>query len=348
MELGSIEDVNKAVNASGQPPDFQRFPLLVKPSESEKNYVSQGASSVLTATMMGKPATAKPILSEDGKMIEAQKVYVGGLDPVISEEHIFALFSHFGQLEKVTMQVDPTTSSSRGYAFLSFRDPKEAFLAIQTMNNQMLAGRSIKTGWASHVSPSSGVKVVTASSFPNDAADRARKAITVLAQMSNLTPSSSTPATVETTLTATKSAKSGASAIPTVAEARASLVAQHAASSTVAAAAAAASASISTPPQMIGGLDKPTTHLLVHNMFDKDEETGDAWPKEIKEDFEDECSKFGKIIEITVMFQEPGGKIYATFETIDAALKCAKNLAGRWFDKRQLRVDFVEASSLPK
>lgn len=368
VEFGSIEDVNKAVAVSGQPPNFQRFPLLVKPSESEKNYAAQGsgASTTLTASMMGKyngngstgngtaTTATTPLLSEDGKMIEAQKVYVGGLDPVVSEEHIFALFSQFGQLEKVTMQMDPATKVSRGYAFLSFRDPKEAYLAIQTMNNQILAGRAIKTGWASQVSSSNpGVKVVTSTSFPDDAAVLAQKAITVLAQLSGLTPAPAGSVAVGASLNSefavatTTTKPGGASAIPTVAEARANLLAsQQQPTMMVAATATAATPAAQTP--MIGGLDKPTTHLLVHNMFDKDEEeSGTDWPVEIKEDFIDECSKFGTILSVTVMSQEPGGKIFATFDTVDAALKCAKNLAGRWFDKRQLRVDFCQEEKAP-
>jgi len=77
-------------------------------------------------------------------------------------------------------------------------------------------------------------------------------------------------------------------------------------------------------------------------MYDKDEETDEGWQKEIEEDFVEECSKFGKIESVTVMHTEPGGKIYASFVDPNGAKACAENLAGRWFDKRQLRVDYVE------
>ena len=348
VQFGRIEDVNKAVSVSGQPPDFQRFPMLVKPSEAEKNYTIVASSSVVTASMMGKatPATTKPLLSADGKLIEAQKVYIGSLDPSVSDEHIFALFSQFGQLEKVSLQMDPTTKSSRGFAFLSYRHPEEANLAIQTMSNQVLAGRAIKTGWASQTSTVQGVEIVTSDKFPPDAAERARKAMIVLAKMSGASDAAIANAAISTTaeraldvaLAGTHSVanhKSGA--VPTVADARAHLAADR------------SSGVVNVPAavKLIGGEENPTKNVLVHNMFDKDQESGDDWPIEIKEDFEEECSKFGTITSITVLSNEPGGKIYATFETIDAAAQCAKNLAGRWFDKRQLRVDFMRDDQMP-
>ncbi len=352
VQFGHIEDVNKAVGVAGQPPDFQRFPILVKPSEAEKNYVIQASSSVLTASMMGTSTTSKPMMTADGKLIESQKVYVGSLDPSVTEEHIFALFSQFGQLEKVSLQMDPATKASRGYAFLSYRDPKEANLAIQTLGNQILAGRPIKTGWASQTSTVQGIDIVTSEEFPDDAALRARKALTVLAQMSGVTDADVSNTTISVTAErALEAAMVGAqpaaktSIVPTVAEARAKLAAQQ----TAVTLDPSQMPLIATPNEvkLLGGCELPTRNILVHNMFDKDQETGDSWPTEIKEEFEEECIKFGKIVSVTVMSTEPGGKIYACFETVEAAEQCAKNLAGRWFDKRQLRVDYLEDSEMP-
>lgn len=100
-------------------------------------------------------------------------------------------------------------------------------------------------------------------------------------------------------------------------------------------------------PKKIIGAESPTKQIIVHNMFDKDEETEEGWEEEIRQDFEEESSKYGKIQSVIVMSKEPGGKIYASFQTVDGAKSCAENLAGRWFDKRQLRVEFVSDEALP-
>jgi RNA-binding protein 39 len=82
--------------------------------------------------------------------------------------------------------------------------------------------------------------------------------------------------------------------------------------------------------------------LVIRNMFDKDEETDAGWAEDIRLDFVEESSKWGTVTQAIVMEEEPGGKIYASFESIPQAQTCASNLAGRWFDKRQLRVEFIK------
>jgi RNA-binding protein 39 len=372
LQFARIEDVGRAVGVSGQAPDFQRFPILVKGSEAEKNHSVPASSSVVTSSMMGTAPSKALLLDASGKQIESQKVYVGGLDPSVTDEHLFAIFSQFGQLEKVSMQMDPVTNASRGYAFLSFHDPKDAHLAIQTMANQVLAGRPLKTGWANQASSIPGVSVVTSDEFPPDGNERAQKAFAVVGRLMGVSSEASVNATALST-TAEKAidaamgmgeatvdesaAPSGdkssgtesASAISTVADARADMAESIAAQESAVAAAAVIAAlnPTVTATNLISGAENPTCHLLVHNMYDKNEETEQGWEKDIKEEFIEEVSKFGKVIQATVMHQEPGGKIYVSFETVDGAKACADNLAGRWFDKRQLRVDFVNENELP-
>jgi len=217
--------VQKAVALSGQPPDFQRFPVLVKASEAERNYLVPNSSATLTASQLGMNVKSGPIVGPNGKLMESQKVYVGSLDPSVTQEHLFVLFRQFGQLEKVAIQMEPSTGISKGFAFLSFHDPKEANLAIQTMSNQVLAGRHMKTGWATNqVSSNPGIEVVTSDEFPTDASARAQKAFQVLAQLALGVPVSSIgQATTTSAPTAAAAAPGGSSRIPTVAEARASL-----------------------------------------------------------------------------------------------------------------------------
>ena len=142
VELGSLEDVDRAcLEASGKTPDFQRFPILVKRTESEKNLVPGAASIAFTP---GNTVNTTPVqLTADGKRIESQKVYVGSIDRCVTQAQLYALFSQFGTLDKVLLQMDMATGISRGFAFLSYGDPKEANLAIQTMSGQMLAGRPL-------------------------------------------------------------------------------------------------------------------------------------------------------------------------------------------------------------
>merc|ERR1712232_1009391 len=136
------------------------------------------------------------------------------------------------------------------------------------------------------------------------------------------------------------------SSVPTVAEARASFAATVAARQ-LATKTVSNGTVIAACTNLIGNADKPTRHLLVHNMYDKDEETDPGWEKDIEEEFTEESSKFGKIESVTVMHEEPGGKIYASFVDPTGARACAENLSGRWFDQRQLRVDYMSEENIP-
>ena len=102
-------------------------------------------------------------------------------------------------------------------------------------------------------------------------------------------------------------------------------------------------AQVDNPKHVKGDLSR---HILVRNMFDKDEETEEIWAEDVKLDFTEEGGKLGKLLFVKVMSQQPGGKIYASFECVEGAAACAENLAGRWFDKRQLRVEFVDDSTI--
>lgn len=147
VELGTLEDVDRALMASGKTPDFQRFPILVKRTEAEKNGVMTTTTTTMAAAaglQFTPPVASTPHqFTADGRRIEAQKVYIGSIDPCVTQAQLYALFSQFGPLEKVLLQIDVATGMSRGFAFLSYRDPKDANLAIQTMSGQMLVGRPL-------------------------------------------------------------------------------------------------------------------------------------------------------------------------------------------------------------
>ena len=98
------------------------------------------------------------------------------------------------------------------------------------------------------------------------------------------------------------------------------------------------------PSQVTG---TPCPYLLVRNMYDKDTETDPNWHEDIREEFLEESAKFGTIISIQVVHEKPGGMVYVQFETADMASSCANALAGRWFDGRQLCVEFVGEEGYP-
>ena len=207
---------------------------------------------------------------------------------------------------------------------------------------------------------------VTTDEFPEDAAVRIQRANMALVQLTGLSLMTMPSVTVASAGSVGAVATYPCSALPMMQPAAASQIASVAEAALDAAMGAPslgtvlgeaegavptlapAPASIVPDPKLICGADSPTNTILVHNMFDKDEETEDDWEEDIRLDFEEESAKYGKLLCVVVMHKETGGKIYASFETIDGAKGCAQNLAGRWFDKRQLRVEYVDEKAMPK
>jgi RNA-binding protein 39 len=204
-----------------------------------------------------------------------------------------------------------------------------------------------KTGWANQNSAAPGIKEVQSNEFPEDAVARVERANMAFKQL-NGTGLTQTPGILLVPGMASRvlayqalSPDASKNQIIAIAEEAVNLALGLLPSATP----SNTPLPISLPPIdddnpkcVKGELSK---HILVRNMFDKDEETEENWAEEIKAEFEEECSKYGTIQNVIVVSNEVGGKIFATFDSIEGAASCAENLAGRWFDKRQLRVEFV-------
>jgi RNA-binding protein 39 len=207
-------------------------------------------------------------------------------------------------------------------------------------------------GWANQQSSASGVVEVKSDQFPEDANE---KILRVNAIMNQLTGTSLTTMIGQVDPMAQQAllAAGPAGALGIMPSAQLASVADAAldmalgmAPIVIGSATPASVSTFATPAgdaKVVGRSDNPTQNILVHNMFDKDEETEQGWENDIRLDFEEECVQYGKIARVVVMSDDPGGMIYASFDSVDAATKCAKSLAGRWFDKRQLRVEFVDS-----
>uniref|UniRef100_A0A8R1E2C8 RRM domain-containing protein n=1 Tax=Caenorhabditis japonica TaxID=281687 RepID=A0A8R1E2C8_CAEJA len=76
---------------------------------------------------------------------EPRTLYVGNLDPTVSEEFISTLFNQIGTVTKTKIIFD---HSNDPYAFVEFADHSQASQALQTMNKRLLLDREMKVNWA--------------------------------------------------------------------------------------------------------------------------------------------------------------------------------------------------------
>lgn len=83
------------------------IPIIVQPSQAEKNRAGQMAKAGAMAAVM---ATSAP-----GPM----KLYVGSLHFNITEEMLRGIFEPFGRIEEILLMKDHETGRSKGFGFIT-------------------------------------------------------------------------------------------------------------------------------------------------------------------------------------------------------------------------------------
>lgn len=75
-------------------------------------------------------------------------LYVGDLDPDITEAQLYDRFSTSGQVLSIRVCRDQITKQSLGYAYVNFHQPADAERALDTMNFDLLVGRPMRIMWS--------------------------------------------------------------------------------------------------------------------------------------------------------------------------------------------------------
>lgn len=70
------------------------------------------------------------------------KVYLGNLDSKVTVETLKPLFEPFGDVDEIVIATDET-GKSRGFAIILFKDPLKGQLAIETLSNKKILGRTV-------------------------------------------------------------------------------------------------------------------------------------------------------------------------------------------------------------
>jgi RNA-binding protein 39 len=124
VEFSDKGSILPALSLNGQL--LKGHPVLVKPSESEKNAAAQ-----LAKTQAAMVTAAGP---------NPNRLYVGNLHHNVQEKDLRDIFAPFGALEFVQMHMD----TDKGYAFVQYQSSEPAKMAMSQLNGLEIAGRAIK------------------------------------------------------------------------------------------------------------------------------------------------------------------------------------------------------------
>lgn len=71
-------------------------------------------------------------------------IYIGGLDPKLTEGDVVIVFSQFGEIVDVNMIRDRATGKSKGFCFICYEDQRSTILATDNMNGAQLLKRTLR------------------------------------------------------------------------------------------------------------------------------------------------------------------------------------------------------------
>lgn len=93
---------------------------------------------------------------------QPKTLYVGNLDPSVSEELLIQIFSQMGQILGCKIIHEP---ASDPYAFVEFVDHNCAATALMTMNKRQCMGKELKVNWATSPGAGAGPKTDTSKHY---------------------------------------------------------------------------------------------------------------------------------------------------------------------------------------
>ncbi|KAL4111533.1 hypothetical protein PRIC1_003211 [Phytophthora ramorum] len=357
VELSNLEDVPKVLLLSGQVPDFQVFPIMIKASEAEKNFAAKKDSVMNATATTNAPLTADApgaglagAISGAGGMSAsalsaASRIYCGNLHTNITEDDLRIVFQSFGEVLSVTINRDEM-GRSKGFSFVQFSSPQEANFALSKGNGLELAGNYLRLGPVNEHAVGGGNRGMAGAgvSGADDSATGGRWKLE-----DDEGTGLSMNAHSRSALMA-KLAGNDVNLFPT--SMRGSVGGYPAASSTgdytnsVAATAAqrAEQATALMTSTEIEGTE--SFCFVVKNMFDvyQEQKSGNPdWPVEIQQDVEEECGQYGPVLHTYVEKDKQGGLVYVLFDNVGSAVSAATKLHGRWFNKRQISVRYLSS-----
>ncbi|XP_058775020.1 uncharacterized protein LOC131649271 isoform X1 [Vicia villosa] len=304
IEFYDVMSVPMAIALSGQPILGQ--PVMVKPSEAEKNLVQSTAS-----VANGPSGNLGPYSGG------ARRLYVGNLHSSITEADLHGVFEAFGQVELVQLPLDDI-GHCKGFGFVQFARLEDAKNA-QSLNSQLeIGGRTIKV---SAVTDQSGMQEFGGNTGDIDDDEGG-----------GLSLNASSRALLMQRLDRSGIASSivGFLGNPVVNNTGLNLQ-------------ATGNIPVLTSPS-IDTIGVPSECLLLKNMFDPENETEPDFDLDVKEDVEAECSKFGNLKHIYVD-KKSSGFVYLRFEDTQSAIGAQRALHGRWFAGKMITASFMVPQS---
>lgn len=334
VEMAELDDVPKALLLNGEKFPVGGFPVQVRASEAEKNYARAAETEGGTAT----------------SDIANRRVFVANLHPDVTEEHLHAIFSQAGPLEKASLVRD-VNGVSRGYAFLVYQDQNGAAKAMTTLHNLPLVEQPMRVGT---LNAHGKLQDAQGGVHDMDTGDGATLSAQARAAMASALAAATSQA--HANLAAQLEQMTG-KRLPGAAmghTAAASVGSSVNMNSQLAAAGAAAAAALTGAPAPSGAADGPTSravgrpsqYLVLKGMMLPALEASEEWEAELAAEVAADAAGYGEVLAVVPDPVSVQGLVYVAMGTPAAGKAYGDKCAGRTYEGRTVEVQFLDIDTL--
>ncbi|XP_062081566.1 uncharacterized protein LOC133787939 isoform X1 [Humulus lupulus] len=325
IEFYDVMSVPMAIALSGQPLLGQ--PVMVKPSEAEKNLVQSTAAIAAGAGGLIGPYSGG-----------ARRLYVGNLHTSIKEEDLRQVFGAFGPVELVQLPLDET-GLCKGFGFVQFGRLEDARNALSLNGQLEIGGRTLKV---SAVTDQVGMQELGGNTGDFD--DDEGSGLALNAHSRALLMQKLDRSGTSTSMTGTPAVNTPGFTLPGPPIMGApTMMTSLAVPLAPIPALGLGGGGLQVPTVTVPAIDTigvPSECLLLKNMFDPTAETEPNFDLDIKEDVQEECSKFGNLKHIFVD-KNSVGFVYLRFEHTQSAVAAQRALHGRWFAGKMITASYM-------
>ncbi|KAI8146995.1 hypothetical protein BJV82DRAFT_373506 [Fennellomyces sp. T-0311] len=274
------------------------------------------------------------------------RIYVSNVNDMITEENMASIFEAFGRIKKCILLPDLLSRKHKGCGFIEFEEDEAAVAAIQSLKNFEIGGQTLRVFRCIIGGPmADGMKMLDSVPAPiikeNDVMSKVNANVENLGLRKKIDLQRLKLQTIRPTSIIKEQDRSNVDSVAKEENIHVNSSQRYA-----------------VMQKLAASRQQLSNYLLVQNavpIHDVDDS--------LKEEFADECSKFGRIRQVTITTGSDDGvhgmndgwqpgdgnvKIFVEFESSIAVDKARQVLDGRWFGGRRLKASAVQLSELSK